>query len=117
MKITRRHMLIGAAGTGIAGGAVALQKFSWDSKSFTRDGYVEGAPHAPPGEASWMNWAGTERATPQRIAFPESVESLANTITNAPGRIRPVGSGHFHRPRDNRRHAFDGQCALRPDQL
>ena len=94
MKLTRRHMLFAAAGTGLAAGAVAVQKIGWDSRSFTRKGYVEGAPQAPPGEASWMNWAGTERATPQQIAFPESVEAVANTISNARGRVRPVGSGH-----------------------
>lgn len=94
MKITRRHMLIGAAGTGIVAGGVAVRKFSWDAKSFVRDGYVEGAPAPPPGEASWMNWSGIERATPQQIAFPDSLESLAQMITSAPGRVRPVGSGH-----------------------
>jgi len=94
MKITRRHMLIGAAGTGVVAGGVAVQKFSWDRKSFLRGDYVEGAPQAPPGEASWMNWSGIERSTPQQIAFPDSVEALAQTITRAKGRIRPVGSGH-----------------------
>lgn len=94
MKLTRRHLFIGAAGMGLAAGAVAVRKFSWDGKSFTREGYVEGAPQAPAGEASWMNWSGTERATPRQIAFPESGESLADTIANAKGRVRPVGSGH-----------------------
>ena len=90
MKLTRRHMLFAAAGTGLAAGAVAVQKIGWDSKSFTRKGYVEGAPQAPPGEASWMNWAGTERATPQQIAFPDSVDALAKTIRNASGRAAPA---------------------------
>ncbi len=94
MKITRRHMLIAGAGTGLAAGAVAVQKLGWDRKTFVRSDYVEGAPEASPGESSWMNWAGTERATPQQIAFPESVEDLARTITSARGRVRPVGSGH-----------------------
>jgi FAD-linked oxidoreductase len=94
MKITRRHMLIGAAGTGIVAGGVAVQKLGWDRKTFTRADYIEGAPVAPPGESSWMNWAGTERATPQNITFPDSVESLARTISTAKGRVRPVGSGH-----------------------
>lgn len=94
MKITRRHMLIGAAGTGVVAGGAAISKFSWDAKNFVRKGYTESAPAAPPGEASWMNWSGIERSTPQQIAFPDSVESLAQTITNARGRIRPVGSGH-----------------------
>jgi FAD-linked oxidoreductase len=94
MKITRRSMLMGAAGVGVAAGAVGAVKLSWDGKSFVRDGYVEGAPVAPPGEASWMNWAGIERATPKQIAFPESLEALAETIRAAPGRVRPVGSGH-----------------------
>lgn len=94
MKITRRHMLMGAAGIGVSAGAVGALKLHWDGKSFVREGYVEGAPIAPPGEASWMNWAGIERATPKQIAFPDSVEVLAETIRSAPGRVRPVGSGH-----------------------
>ena len=94
MKITRRHMLIGAAGAGVVAGGIGIQKLAWDRKSFTRADYVEGAPVAPPGEASWMNWAGTERATPQQIVFPESVEALAQAVSNAKGRVRPVGSGH-----------------------
>lgn len=94
MKITRRHMLIGAGGSALAAGAIAAQKFGWDRKTFTRSGYVEAAPVAPPGEASWMNWSGIERATPTQIAFPDSVDALSRTITGAAGRIRPVGSGH-----------------------
>ncbi|MBA3070111.1 MAG: FAD-binding protein [Hyphomonas sp.] len=94
MKITRRHLLIGAAGAGLAAGAVAAQKIGWNRRNFTRAGYVETAPQAPPGEASWMNWSGIERATPRQIAFPGSVQALAETITGAKGRIRPVGSGH-----------------------
>lgn len=94
MKITRRHMLVGAAGTGLAVGGVAAAKLSWDAKDFTRDGYVEGAPDAPPGESSWMNWSGIERSTPSQIAFPDSVEALSQTLRAAPRRVRPVGSGH-----------------------
>lgn len=94
MKITRRHMLIGGAGVGVLAGGVAVSKLGWDRKTFVRADYVEGAPIAPPGEASWMNWAGTERATPQTIAFPDSVDALAATVTKASGRVRPVGSGH-----------------------
>jgi FAD-linked oxidoreductase len=94
MKITRRHMLIGAAGVGVTAGAAGALKLHWDGKSFVRQGYVDGAPVAPPGESSWMNWAGIERATPKQIAFPDSAEVLADMIRSAPGRVRPVGSGH-----------------------
>jgi len=94
MKITRRSMLMGAAGVGLAAGAVGAVGLNWDGKSFVRDGYLEGAPVAPPGEASWMNWAGIERATPQQIAFPDSLEALADIVRTSPGRVRPVGSGH-----------------------
>ncbi|WP_353255447.1 D-arabinono-1,4-lactone oxidase [Hyphomonas sp.] len=94
MKITRRHMLTGAAGVGLTAGAAGALKLHWDGKSFVREGYVDGAPVAPPGESSWMNWAGIERATPKQIAFPDSAQVLADMIRSAPGRVRPVGSGH-----------------------
>jgi len=87
-------MLIGAAGTSVVAGGVAMQKFGWDRRSFVRADYSESAPVAPPGEASWMNWSGIERSTPKEIAFPDSVEALAQTVTRAKGRVRPVGSGH-----------------------
>lgn len=94
MKLTRRHMLIGAAGAGLATGGVAARHYTWGNRDYTRTGYVEGTPQAPPGEASWVNWSGTERATPQQVAFPDSVEALSDTIRNSTGRLRPVGSGH-----------------------
>lgn len=94
MKISRRHMLLGAGGVALAAGTVAAQKFGWDRKDFTREGYVEAAPTAPPGEASWMNWSGIERATPKQIAYPDSVDALADLVARTTGRIRPVGSGH-----------------------
>ncbi|MEX1251712.1 MAG: D-arabinono-1,4-lactone oxidase [Hyphomonas sp.] len=94
MKITRRSMLMGAAGVGLAAGAAGAVGLNWGGKSFVRGGYLEGAPAAPPGEASWMNWAGIERATPQQIAFPDSLEALADIVRTSPGRVRPVGSGH-----------------------
>ncbi len=94
MKITRRHMLTGAVGVGLTAGAAGALKLHWDGKSFVREGYVDGAPVAPPGESSWMNWAGIERATPKQIAFPDSAQVLADMIRSAPGRVRPVGSGH-----------------------
>ena len=40
MKITRRHMLMGAGGAAVAVGAVGAMKLGWDSKNFTREGYV-----------------------------------------------------------------------------
>ncbi len=94
MKITRRHLMTGAAGAGIVAAGVGIHSFSWNQRSFIRPGYVEGAPEAPPGRASWMNWSGIERATPQEILYPESAEALAESVRRASGRIRPVGSGH-----------------------
>lgn len=94
MKITRRHLMTGAAGAGIIAAGVGIHSFSWNQRDFTRRGYLEGAPEAPPGKASWMNWAGIERATPDEISFPDSVEALAEKVRSAKGRVRPVGSGH-----------------------
>lgn len=94
MHITRRQMMTGAGVAALLGGGVALHRYSWTQRNFTRADYVEGAPEAPPGESSWMNWSGIERSTPKEIAFPDSVEALAETIARAPGRVRPVGSGH-----------------------
>lgn len=94
MKITRRHLMTGAAGAGIIAAGVGIHSFSWSQRSFTRPDFIEGAPEAPPGEASWMNWSGIERATPKQIAFPDSIDSLAEMVRSAHGCIRPVGSGH-----------------------
>lgn len=94
MKITRRHLMTGAAGAGIIGAGIGIHSFSWNQRNFTRADYIESAPEAPPGKASWMNWSGTERATPQDIAFPDSVEALAEKVRRSKGRVRPVGSGH-----------------------
>jgi hypothetical protein len=93
-------MLIGAAGTSVVAGGVAMQKFGWDRRSFVRADYSESAPVAPPGEASWMNWSGIERSTPKEIAFPDSVEALAQTVTPRERPRAPGGQRSFlHGPR------------------
>ncbi|MDA0165386.1 FAD-binding protein [Solirubrobacter ginsenosidimutans] len=42
----------------------------------------------------WVNWSGSQRATPQQIAAPRSRHELAQLIATAPGPIRVAGAGH-----------------------
>ncbi len=47
--------------------------------------------------AEWWNWAGTERATPQRVVTPGSTEEISEAVTSAARdglRVKAVGSGH-----------------------
>lgn len=94
MGLSRRSLLLGGAGLGVAVAVPAGQHVAWGGRSFIRPGYDPAPPVAEAGEASWMNWSGIERATPRALAFPESEEALAGLIAGAEGRVRPVGSGH-----------------------
>jgi L-gulonolactone oxidase len=42
----------------------------------------------------WVNWSGSQRATPQRFAAPASRRELAELVAAAPGPIRVAGAGH-----------------------
>lgn len=94
MTSTRRSLLIGAGVLGAAAAVPLVQHTSWGGKDFARGDYEVGLPEPPPGEDAWANWAGNERATPTNVAWPEAEDELAEVIRTAPGRIRPVGSGH-----------------------
>jgi L-gulonolactone oxidase len=42
----------------------------------------------------WVNWSGSQRATPARFARPASRRELAELVATAPGPIRVAGAGH-----------------------
>jgi FAD-linked oxidoreductase len=46
----------------------------------------------------WSNWSGGVTAAPVLILAPRSEEELAAALVNAPGPIRPAGSGHSFTP-------------------
>ncbi|WP_286831146.1 MULTISPECIES: D-arabinono-1,4-lactone oxidase [Kordiimonas] len=95
MPISRRKLLQGgAAAIGVAAAVPVGQHLMWGAKDFVRPGYSPDFPDAPPGEESWENWSGIERATPTGISYPETESMLADQIRAATGRVRPFGSGH-----------------------
>ncbi|KNX78342.1 FAD-linked oxidoreductase [Pseudomonas sp. 250J] len=42
----------------------------------------------------WRNWSGAQSCLPEARLAPQSLDELAQAIRQAPGRVRPVGSGH-----------------------
>lgn len=42
----------------------------------------------------WKNWSGSQICYPQERKAPATVEELQALVKEAPGKIRPVGSGH-----------------------
>ncbi len=42
----------------------------------------------------WRNWSGAQSCIPAQRAAPADEAELADLIRNAPGEVRPVGSGH-----------------------
>lgn len=92
MSVSRRNLLL--AGAGLAVAVPAGQHIAWGLKEFERDGYSPDYPEAPPGEESWMNWSGAQRATPIQLASPQTESELADLVRTSTGRIRPRGSGH-----------------------
>ena len=55
-------------------------------------------PGAPDNSGGpWGNWAGNQTATPRRLARPESIDALLDTVRAARAdglRVKPIGSGH-----------------------
>lgn len=94
MGLSRRTLLLSGAGLGLAVGVPAVQHLSWGAKDFVRDGYSPLPPEAPSGEESWINWSGSQRATPKMISFPSQEADIAELLSGTNGRVRPVGSGH-----------------------
>lgn len=94
MGVSRRRLLQTGAALGVAAAIPIGQHVAWGLKDFERDGYSPDYPETPIGEESWMNWSGAQRATPNQLVSPQSLEDLSDFIRNATGRIRPRGSGH-----------------------
>lgn len=94
MGISRRSVLQASAGLAVAAAIPIGQHVAWSSRDFVRDGYNPDYPEAPPGEDSWMNWSGAQRATPKQLAAPQSETELSTLIRGTDGHIRPSGSGH-----------------------
>jgi FAD-linked oxidoreductase len=42
----------------------------------------------------WVNWSGSQRATPRQFARPSSRRELQQIVATAPGPIRVAGAGH-----------------------
>ena len=42
----------------------------------------------------WVNWSGSQRCTPARIATPRTRAELAQAIVDGPGPVRVRGAGH-----------------------
>ena len=93
MPMTRRQLVWGGAGLSAALAVPAVQHMAWGRRDFVRPNYDPFAPDLPD-RASWMNWSGSQRATPVAIDFPDSEANLADLVAGTPHRIRPVGSGH-----------------------
>lgn len=94
MGVSRRRMLQAGAGLGIAAAIPVGQHVAWGMKDFSRSDYLPEPPDAPPGEESWSNWSGIQRATPQSLELPASEEALAALVGQSDLRIRARGSGH-----------------------
>ncbi len=52
--------------------------------------WAEPAPRVIP----WRNWSGAQSCLPLERLAPQSLDELVQVIRRAPGKIRPVGSGH-----------------------
>lgn len=94
MGVSRRRLLQAGAVASVAAAIPVGQHVAWSMKDFERDGYSPDYPDAPPGEESWMNWSGAQRATPKQLASPKTLDELADFVRTSPDRIRPRGSGH-----------------------
>src|SRR4051812_76047 len=62
--------------------------------SATRSGETSMALTVPCAGVEWVNWSGSQRATPARFATPTSRHELAEIVATAPGPIRVAGAGH-----------------------
>lgn len=54
--------------------------------------WAETAPAPRP--MPWRNWSGAQSCLPLERLAPKSLDELVRVIRQAPGKIRPVGSGH-----------------------
>ena len=48
----------------------------------------------PSPNVEWVNWSGSQRATPARFVTPRSRHELAEIVASSPGPIRVAGAGH-----------------------
>lgn len=51
-------------------------------------------PVAAPRPIPWRNWSGAQSCLPLQRLAPANLDELVQVIRQAPGKIRPVGSGH-----------------------
>ncbi|MGB2073912.1 MAG: FAD-binding protein, partial [Henriciella sp.] len=90
--MSRRKLLAGGAALGVA--APVAQHMMWSQREFSLPGYDPTAPPASATSASWMNWSGSQKATPAAINYPVGEAGVQDLVRTATGRVRPVGSGH-----------------------
>src|SRR4051812_44691591 len=62
--------------------------------SATRSGETSMTRTVPSPGVEWVNWSGSQRATPARFAAPRSRHELAEIVAGAPGPVRVAGAGH-----------------------
>src|SRR3954469_25576102 len=62
--------------------------------SATRSGATSIVLTVPCAGVEWVNWSGSQRATPAHFATPRSRHELAELVATAPGPIRVAGAGH-----------------------
>ena len=94
MGVSRRRVLQVGAGAAVAAAIPVGQHVAWGMRDLAREGYSPDYPDAPPGEESWMNWSGAQRATPLQLASPQTEAELAEFVRTTAHRVRPRGSGH-----------------------
>src|SRR4051794_19463882 len=62
--------------------------------SATRRGSTSMLRKVPSTAVKWVNWSGSQRAAPARIATPRTRAELAQAIVDGPGPLRVAGAGH-----------------------
>jgi len=94
MGVSRRTVVLAAAGVGIAAAVPGSQYAFWRTRDFRRANFKPGPVEAREGKWVWSNWSGSEIAYPNLITAPGSEDELASLMKSSAGPIRPVGSGH-----------------------
>src|SRR4051812_24375416 len=62
--------------------------------SATRSGETSITRTVPSRGVEWVNWSGSQHATPARFVTPRSRHELAEIVASAPGPVRVAGAGH-----------------------
>lgn len=80
MHLSRRRLLQGAGALGAFGALCSNPLLAELAR--------------PPRLIPWRNWSGAQSCLPEARLAPKDLDELRQSIRQAPGKIRPVGSGH-----------------------